>query len=587
MDYLNEINLSWIKLFEEINKDFPIYIILDLAKSMGIIYDETKIMDENYIDRLIKKINKLSCKIIKYPLDKQDYRDIARFINYNKISWNIETLNKCLKYIKQFFNKKIVISENFEEGFQTPQNIKKINSFILYAFCIQEKITLKYEINEKELSDHVRKYIKFKVEYVLNFPQIKSYLFDYYCKHNNQENITNKISFLELDEVGRNIRDRCPSIDSMKKMSPQKDSEIIAYFAILYHEDISNVKNFKDKYNEYKSSNRGREYKNITEIDNPDLNIIFNPNFPESFYSISQLKKIAITEGFNDKILNEGKPYKLLQQAYLSQTFFHGKCECVNDSTFIYKEDLNKINNTSLVCFGKRKNRLIYFTYKELYDTFINNKNFQNPIIINKINFFSDLSISKLYYLCTISRYKDEDEENYTTRINLSKLIDSILLENQEKSKEIEILKNIKEVNKAKEILKDILDMSMYMRGWDGYAEYPIEKSYEYDDKIITVKIVDFYELCEKKYDKNILTIILKLPLVRHITDNKYIYSKDIESGITIGDKINLIITGDNNDNIWSCLKVSSNWLISSSYRYLEKLGEKPNFDINNFVGIA
>jgi hypothetical protein len=63
-----------------------------------------------------------------------------------------------------------------------------------------------------------------------------------------------------------------------------------------------------------------------------------------------------------------------------------------------------------------------------------------------------------------------------------------------------------------------------------------------------------------------------------------YDVSHDENDGLTIGDRIDII---ENNESVYSCIRVSSNWLISSSYFYLDQIGIPLAYDITKLRRIA
>ena len=129
-----------------------------------------------------------------------------------------------------------------------------------------------------------------------------------------------------------------------------------------------------------------------------------------------------------------------------------------------------------------------------------------------------------------------------------------------------------------------LLDLAMYMRGWNGVDEYPIS---------LAITPTEFFEqlLCNvtdtiQKLETICCTIphelnILHLPLVCY-RDKNYVMSTNELDGITIKERLDIVKGGENIDNEASCIRITSNWFASSSIRIMEQLGIKPPFHIGD-----
>ena len=68
---------------------------------------------------------------------------------------------------------------------------------------------------------------------------------------------------------------------------------------------------------------------------------------------------------------------------------------------------------------------------------------------------------------------------------------------------------------------------------------------------------------------------------------NSYIPSDDKESGLNIGQRIEIVKTGDREDNIFSCIRISSNRFAATHDRILSRLDKKKPFDISKLRNIS
>jgi len=241
-----------------------------------------------------------------------------------------------------------------------------------------------------------------------------------------------------------------------------------------------------------------------------------------------------------------------------------------------------KYMKTEVVYYGIKGQAMTGYTFTELLGCFKSYNNFRNPAT-EKITFFSTESMKGLLFLAQM-----------TQRGDLYSVINNILqitLSNHQKGRSLfNFYQNTD--NKTKEIiqviLRSILDLGFYMRGWDGKnQELPIVRApildYNKTEAMVNTGIVllDDYQ---QKYE--ISKMILTLPLMKYSND-QYIASNTVGDGFTIMDRINIVKQGDTGDNMSSCIRLSSNWIVTSAYFYLSLLGMTPNFEIKNLRNIS
>lgn len=115
--------------------------------------------------------------------------------------------------------------------------------------------------------------------------------------------------------------------------------------------------------------------------------------------------------------------------------------------------------------------------------------------------------------------------------------------------------------------VKKLFELSMYMRGWMGKGDYPVEKA-PVDNQVIvdlnvTAAILEFELACSELGE--IGCVILDLPLLKYRAEDFHLISS-VTNGRTIREKIDIVKAGDEHDNYDSCIRLSSNYLAVSSY---------------------
>ncbi len=217
-----------------------------------------------------------------------------------------------------------------------------------------------------------------------------------------------------------------------------------------------------------------------------------------------------------------------------------------------------------IICFGCQTTYLRAYLIEELTDLFNYYGYFFNP---NGGN-FPQYCIVTLLKLC---------KKNIDTDRRYGLLLKSI---NKIKRDFAGVLRKISNISGDKEIikevLKDIFELGLYMRGWNGKDEHPIENTpyVEYLNIDIRVNEKLFYILgkTESEYAS-----ILDLPLVKY--KDRYFTIKDKNRGLTIMKRLKIVLK---NSSIHACVRLTSNLLCSSANFYLERITGNSFFDINN-----
>ena len=63
--------------------------------------------------------------------------------------------------------------------------------------------------------------------------------------------------------------------------------------------------------------------------------------------------------------------------------------------------------------------------------------------------------------------------------------------------------------------------------------------------------------------------------------------SSQIEHGLSILERVEIVKTGDSSSGSYSCIRLSSNWLAASAWYYLLAIGQKAPFEIERLSQIS
>lgn len=128
----------------------------------------------------------------------------------------------------------------------------------------------------------------------------------------------------------------------------------------------------------------------------------------------------------------------------------------------------------------------------------------------------------------------------------------------------------------VKEFMTNLLETGMLMRGWSSGGKYPLE-SEQCKGMIDESRVLEnLVQLRESE------SICLGLPLFRYRAG--FEMSTQACQGYTIGERVNLILR---NETVYSCIRMSSNWLVATANYYLNHYFKENSFDIAQLEWIA
>jgi hypothetical protein len=543
---------------------------------------------------------------------------------------NPESLNACLLY-------KICKENNIHLNFDTTideiaTNVRLLLKLKIPSINISVKQTLfnnlRFFCNDSDLINTLYKDMKYILS---NIPIIPIDKKDGKDGKDTKDEKREKINTNDLFQKANIF-----SHEDLSEIEPKNDLEAIVLAALKYKIDIRDCYNPLQEYkflsndpyfpqDEYLKERLKNSYNHPYDMSNPYINQIFNPDFPPNLYSVKDLMNLSYQEGLN---VIDGDYYSALQVAYLTETFIHGKQNTFlnKQNTFLNKqntfskknsnqqnaieylnrensflENIEDMDTDEVVSFGIRNSNLSgknqrkllmrAFSYGELCETFSNRKNFSIP---GSNEIFSDEVIQKLYFLTQKERYPTESQEAYEIRCDLGEEIERIKIFFQTKDEKIkefldkyEKCKNKEEIEK---ILTCLLNCGMYMRNWDGISDYPLKskdttfevvKQIEVDHKV-TQSLLNLKEIVQKSL---LGKYIMELPLMLYNTSSRlFLPSTDVGEGLTIKERLKIIKKGKG-DN--SCIRLSSNRIISTAYYYMILLGFRLPFNMDEVSSIA
>lgn len=387
-----------------------------------------------------------------------------------------------------------------------------------------------------------------------------------------------------------------------KITEPTNNLQAIIIGSILYQKDFSKYIDPLREFRRYKSqlptSPQDFQMWNIENV-NPhysDLNLYFNPYLPQNAYSSDLLQQHLALFSYNTFEYDSISQYEILQEMHLEENFHIGfHPNIVNSETPVLLESLYDLKNEDMVCFGVKDEILKTTTWRELKELFEKMNMFVNPFEKKKV--FTKDQIERLLrigrWILNNCNFSFDTKYKYLFEKYDKKTIEEIqgccdVIENLKfmHQANFEFLNNvIQQFNNKTSYKKDkirdginkLYEATMFMRGWNGHNELPIENAHSTESESVQKRILEsIFELDEINELTN--NFIYSLPLM--IWKNEFVQSVLEEQGLTIGERIELVKKGES-VGIYSCVRMTSNVLGSSYCFYCRLFKMEPKFEIH------
>lgn len=300
-----------------------------------------------------------------------------------------------------------------------------------------------------------------------------------------------------------------------------------------------------------------------------DLRITFNPKLPPTCYS--ELNRLAIQiEGFLPEEIKDFDTYELLKDLCDEENFYLGKQLDSQQESLEYLE-LDKLNNNEVISYGSpNRGNFLILTVSEMIKYFEINGMLTNP--------FYPKQILDIRTLRKISRFSQP----------LGAIIKKIQLENLNgtlKLRKFEEFYTDLDINQKRVLISDLdefLTLGMIMRGWDKNkdAHYPIREPGSLSQDEIELKTL---QQIKKVKQLEYYQEIANLPLFTYKC-REFIVSNVSTIGLTLRERIEIVLMGEDYPTEDSCIKISSNWIVATIYRIKTFIDYKMPFPIDELV---
>lgn len=585
----------------------PNIVIYEIAICHGISADLTTTTFANKY--LIQAILTTPIRTVTDPPKDDDLKYIARYVN-PLVNWKESSLIEAFKTLWRTRGIALghedvsSIDVNFIPGLPTPDYPHLLTACCLYSICLRHEIQTWPEMSYDQLA--------FAVKCLLLPQQFMAYhisnSMSTWAKKNFAQaclNLTRDLNSIpEIPAYGSVdhkvltglVRNFNHLENLQQNFSPCQPGEAVALVALRWSIDITTSRYPFDEFY-FLQLHGENNYKPIDPIMNRYyklnprlycLEVNFNPLFGEKYYSRSSLRQMVSDHGWD--INEHDDPYNCMCEIYFCNNFYHGIRPGIKNKTSPFEmENLEELDSNQVVIYGNPADGYTFFTYSELADYFRINRAFLHPL--ERGYQLSSNEVSRLKVLSsdvfpedsergTIERNKLASSISYVDAFtdSLNSNIKEFLLNYENEPVVIQL--------SIQQALVKLLEMGYYMRNWTGPDDpegLPVAVMASgrniFDIMTRTTDAIGEWENSLGKLSIEWRTCLNDLPLVKF--EGGYVYSDDSIIGKTIGEKVNLVKSGESSNNVQgTCIKMSSGWIICTAHRYMCMIGMPPPFAI-------
>lgn len=597
--------LNWLNITTPLTIDTPLCVLQDVAEAHNVCFEltdtpESLLQAIHHAPTITVNINSMTAA---------DFSTAAIFVNQH-CTWKRGAIRLALSWIHDFARDIKSYGEHYRVqgrcGPIIPDCIQSLNSCMLYRICLEHKLIMYSHTTEAELIHMVQlvqhESVKIKDALVTHITQLPRALLVELATHLHVSvpiPPPDTCTVMSLPQPCvmeySNMETMYPVFNNLaalrKLIIPTRDMGAVALGAISMRQDFSYATDPIKTYLEVKNQQPITDnwYRLWLRL-NPDmfnLTKTFNPLLPAAYYEALTLNQLAHQAGYSKYDLERDSSYNLLQTAYLTETFYAGlRPGLYQERTVINRHRLTKVVNGQIVLSPKLQRNLVSYghpgttfkcyTLDELNASFRSTKDFSNCGEAGMV--FDSIAIVKLQRIALMWEHRD-----------LVGVIEDILHFKGYDVNTQEFIVWYRDATPAHQeqvvqLLRLILQMGMYMRGWTGAGPYPLEKAplnIQAPDEVMIAVTDQYraYDLLCKGCAPEVVTQVQNLPLVRR-NDTQYRLSDSDFDGLTVGRRIEIARDGDTQTNMAGCIRLTSNWLCASMHRYLIIVGEPAPFEL-------
>lgn len=516
--------------------------------------------------------------VINPPYTIEDQRLIARFLNPNTmIKWKRSSLARAFTFTYKIIhhNIKPVISREILQ-YPTPDNPECISPAIAFGLYRSDLTHLPHDITEDSLRDAIL--------FAIQDTRILDQLYKEVITRERSRMIAILLHNSQRESLDLGLIRILCEVDSLSDDFISSREMAIALAARNFKIDISRSLSPTAEYISIRSGNLVPIDLRMAEIYNVNMHAyslrsVFSPSFPKCIYGTKLIDEHAKR---ND--IRGITKYEDLCDRYTEMSFYKGLRHGVTSfQTEIGMDDARTASDISLISYGKNGIYVLH-SVEDLIQMFTYYGAFQ----YGEENYFKLREVltlahtAKLISFGSITANRRDKKAWSELHVIIEKIKNNISSLDTIMNKFI--LSACGCENEAETYLHKIFSISMRMKGWYGsmnnYSALPLYNLIKYSNKkSIAYTGEAIGELLIMKDPCG----ILELPLLR-MYEGEIVRSLSYEQGTTIRERLLIV---QHRKSLFSCIRMSSNWMLATSHTYLKAMGRPLPFKLEDCVTSA
>lgn len=569
----------------------PIEVIDQCMTSHGLepVWERLRdATDVRYRKKCISRLMEVPPVVITIdtPPSRRELGKAVRYINCKTVFSDVGKIEMCLRRLSEW-ETDVEMPEEGVSGPLTELDPGSLDCTMIYRLCVRRGLKTRPEHTVEEMRwlltmsrVHPERLRDLVVEKVGGMSSVE--VINLFERHIPRKFDFTRASFYELHSPRDDV------------VFPRTEHEAVILAARNFR---LNITDSRDTFSEYSSLLRGGDLldprlRGKMDVDPYALRTDqrFFPELPEYAYYPETLRRLAVEEGWYSEE-DSGTCYKFLRRVYFEKTFFafgRGPMAGVvpeNESLKIELTSYMDEDPLNLVLWGCRTEpqRMTCFTWGELLMTFEAYGDFRVPVETSRV-FFEPSSIRKLVILAR----KPCINKIIADRMRrLVMVIEKIILSNNSYMETMRITRGrLNEIPEFKNQFRELLDMlyrvSLEMRGGAGGLD---TGDLETVSTNVELELVELQALVDR-VGEEVRRMFLGLPIVIY-SHGKFSRCEERFEGYTIGGRLKIVYEGESTSAMSSCLRLSSNWFLSTVYYYQTEFGLPTCFDITALVHVG
>ena len=605
---VREVALDRTSITGPISEDMPDLVLLEVARSGGISVHGNE-LDLRQRNSIIATYQRQQLPRVELPVSKSGMSRVALYVNESRaLTWRSSELLASFEWLYDhpYLPTSKLLERLVIHGFgnPTPSANQRLCGTLLYAWCKRLNISTRRDTEMREMYEGIL--------HTITDARVVRSIFYHNIAMDNCDLLITMLNSQNLHNQGEEVAEYhsaelVPIFEKLQRQNvgqsyePTTSKEAVVAAVLLHNFDLTWSKMpildyFRLQNQQPLSSTLVNKIFTIyPRAYRPSHT--FNPALPLCAYSpgnISTIARKSLVQGMgNDEI------YDGLVLDSMTDTFRNGLHPRITTlESHLGSTNFSEEPELKAISYGSLTNKMVAYEVGELCELFEHNRNFNNPAGGS----FEPRAISQLKSICSRKLAKHgRNGNNLWSRLQTAiEVVEHLQSGDEVETREL-MQRYFTSTGEQRALIREVIlklqEAALYMRSWQGDPQpWPIRYAPpDYDQDEVDRRVADSLHQMHTAISQGNgqftdggwnLNELLKLPLLTW-DGERFIRNRNSDHGMTIGGRLNIVQRGNAHENPNSCIRISSNVLMVTSYRYLSLMGATPDYNIRELQYIS